>query len=205
MTDEICSDRIGAPDTQCLGLFLRTPRPAPVAGERTAPTPRHVLHAGTGPRFVEAGRIERSAVPVEHRPVLLARRIEDRLQKIHEAVRPADTLRRTAPGPTHEDRTFHVRIAAATSMPTFRQNLQFDTVRRRATRRNSSILRFARRNVRGVCHRAVIGSIQTPDHDWPSMRSCRSASGPTARSRWPTGSARRRSTCDRSSIAWRRS
>ena len=113
---------LGSPIRNASDSSLRTPRPAPVAGERTAPTPRHVLHTETGRRFVEAGRIERPAVPVEHRLVLLARRIEDRLQKIQEAFRPADILRRTAPGPTHEDRTFHVRIAAATSMPLFRQN-----------------------------------------------------------------------------------
>ena len=112
---------LGRPIRNASDSSLRTSRPAPVAGERTAPTPRHVLHTETGPRFVEAGRIERPAVPVEHRPVLLERRIEDRLQKNHEVVRPADTLRRTTPGPTHEDRTFHVRIAAATSMPSIRQ------------------------------------------------------------------------------------
>ena len=66
---------------------LRTPRSAPVAGEWAAPPPRHVLHAETGPRFVEPDRIEQPAVPVEHRPVLFMRRIEDRLQKIHETVR----------------------------------------------------------------------------------------------------------------------
>ena len=64
---------------------------------------------------------DREAASRALRPALLERRIEDRLQKIHQAVRPADTLRRTAPGPTHEDRTFHVQIAAATSMPSFRQ------------------------------------------------------------------------------------
>lgn len=110
---------LGRPIRNAPDLSLRRPRPAPVARERTARTPHHVLHTETGPRFVEAGRVERPAIPVEHRPQLLARRIKARLQKIHEAVRPADTLRRTTPGLTHEDRTIHVRIA--TSMPSFRQ------------------------------------------------------------------------------------
>ena len=39
----------------------------------------------------------------------------------------------------------------------------------RATRRNSSILRFVRRNMRRVCHRAVTGSNQPRDPDWPRL------------------------------------
>ena len=38
-----------------------------------------------------------------------------------------------------------------------------------ATRRNSLILRFARRNVQGACHRTENGLNQTPDHGRPSM------------------------------------
>ena len=80
---------MGRPIRNASDSSLRTPPPAPVASERTAPTPR----------FVEAGPIEPPAVPVERRPLLLARQIKDRLQRIHEAVRPAYTLGRTAPGP----------------------------------------------------------------------------------------------------------
>ena len=58
----------------------------------------------------------------------------------------------------------------------------------RPTRRISSVLRFARRNTRGACHHAESICVQSPDPDWPSMRSCRSASGLTARSRWATRS-----------------
>ena len=46
-----------------------------------------------------------------------------------------------------------------------------DAVEARATRRNSSILYPIRRIRTGICHRAVIGSIPSPDHDWPSMSS----------------------------------
>ena len=40
-----------------------------------------------------------------------------------------------------------------------------------ANRRNSLISRSIRRIKRAVCHRAVIGSILSPDHDWPSKSS----------------------------------
>ena len=101
---------------------LRTPRSAPVAGERAAPPSRHVLHAETRPRFVEPDRIVRPAVPVEHSPVLLVRRIEDRFQKVHEAVRPADILRRTAPSPVHNGRILNARIVQAIvrGLPTYK-------------------------------------------------------------------------------------
>ncbi len=71
------------------------------------------LHAKTRPLLVEADRVERSAVPANHVPMLLVRRIEDRLQEVHETVRAADVLRRTASGPVHEGRIFPVRVAAA--------------------------------------------------------------------------------------------
>ena len=130
---------LGRPIRNASDSSLRMPRPAPAAGEWTAPTPRHVLHTETSPRFVEAGRIDRFSVPVEHRPELRARRIEDRFRKVHEAVRPADILRRTTPAPTHEDRIFHVPIATATSMSSFRQNR--DPMRKRRAQ-PSGILRF---------------------------------------------------------------
>ena len=45
--------------------------------------------------------------------MLLVRRIEDRLQEVHETVRAADVLRRTAPGPVHEGQIVPVRVAVA--------------------------------------------------------------------------------------------
>ena len=84
-----------------------------MAGQWAAPPAHHVLHAEPRPLLVQADRVERSAVPADHVPVLLVRRIEDRLQKIHEPVRTADVLRRTAPGPVHEGWILHVRVAVA--------------------------------------------------------------------------------------------
>ena len=78
-----------------------------------APAPRHVLFAETGSSFVEAERIEQSAIPAHHRTVLPVRRIEDRRQIVHEAVRPADILRRTASNPVHEGWTLNVWFAVA--------------------------------------------------------------------------------------------
>ena len=92
------------------GSSLPTPRSAPVAGERAAPPPCDVLHAETGPLLVEPDRIERPTVPVEHVPVLLMRRMKDRIQKAHETIRTADISRRAAASTVHEDRIFHVRI-----------------------------------------------------------------------------------------------
>ena len=45
------------------------------------------------------------------------------------------------------------------------------TATARATRRNSSIFCPIRSIRRGIGHRAVTGSNQTPDHDWPCMSS----------------------------------
>ena len=90
-----------------------TPRSAPVAGQRAAPPTHHVLHAETRALLVEADRVERPAVPADHIPVLLVRQIDDRLQEVHEPVRAADVLRRTAPGPVHEGRIFPVRITGS--------------------------------------------------------------------------------------------
>ena len=84
-----------------------------MTGQRAAPPAHHVLHAEPRTLLVQADRIERPAIPADHVPVLLVRRIEDRLQKVHEPVRAADVLCRTAPGPVHESRIFPVRVAVA--------------------------------------------------------------------------------------------
>lgn len=55
------------------------------------------------------------------------------------------------------------RHALVSSEPAFRCS------EGRATRRNSLIVRPIRRIRRRFCHRAVVGSIQTPDHDRPPM------------------------------------
>ena len=56
-------------------------------------------------------------------------------------------------------------------LPSSRQNWRFYAEMAPATRRNSLLLRPIRRIRRGFCHRAVIRSIQTRDHDCPSMSS----------------------------------
>ena len=99
--------RCGLP-SQALRSSFPTPRSAPVTGQRAAPPAHHVLHAETRTLLVEADRVERPAVPADHVPVLLVRRIEDRLQEVHEPVQTADVLRRTPPGPVHEGRIFPV-------------------------------------------------------------------------------------------------
>ena len=81
-----------------------------MAGQWTAPPAHHVLHAETRTRLVQADRVERPAVSANHVPGVLVRRIEDRLQEVHETVRAADVLRRTAPGPVHEGWIFPVRV-----------------------------------------------------------------------------------------------
>lgn len=74
--------------------------------------------------------------------------------------------RRCTPWPhAMPGRDLRVRYALVSSEP------RSDAVGARATRRNSLLLRPIRRVWRGVCHRAVIGSNQTPDDDWPSMSS----------------------------------
>ena len=84
-----------------------------MAGHWATSAAHHVVHAETRPLLVETDRVERSAVPDNHVPVLLVRRIEDRLHEVHEPVRAADVLWRTAPGPVHESRIFPVRVAVA--------------------------------------------------------------------------------------------
>ena len=74
------------------------------------------LHAEASPRFIEPDRIERPAVSVEHRPVLLVRRIEDRFQKVHQAVPvPPDILWRDSAGAPVPQRAEYsmARIAVA--------------------------------------------------------------------------------------------
>ena len=57
--------------------------------------PHHVLQTEPLPFLVQAGRVERSAVPADHVRVLLVPRIEDLLQEVYEAIRAADILWRT--------------------------------------------------------------------------------------------------------------
>ena len=57
--------------------------------------PHHVLQTEPLPFLVQAGRVERSAVPADHARVLLVPRIEDLLQEVYEAIRAADILWRT--------------------------------------------------------------------------------------------------------------
>ena len=57
--------------------------------------PHHVLQTEPLPFLVQAGRVERSAVPADHVRVLLVPRIEDRLQEVYEAIWAADILWRT--------------------------------------------------------------------------------------------------------------
>ena len=65
-----------------------------MTGQWTAPPAHYVLHAEPRTLLVEADRVERPAVPANHVPVLLVRRIENRLQEVHETVRAPSLTKR---------------------------------------------------------------------------------------------------------------
>ena len=67
----------------------RFSRPDPVLWLASGPRRRRTMFSmqKRARSSSQADRIKRSAVPSDHAPVLLVRRIEDRLQKVHEPVR----------------------------------------------------------------------------------------------------------------------